>query len=786
MKKEDFHHEKPRYYATDFPEIMEKIPQEKRNLYPKYELLHNGSAQKASADDNATNGFTSSGNPELSDNSGNPELSDNSGNPELSDNSGNPELSDNSGSSEEQPVTLKMLQKTTTDAIQLITKGRLDVQVTCPKCGSHRCFVKRNNGYFHCWICNNGGILEEMKTLNHPESSRIDGAYYARASTQKSSRQKDKNYVPMVSSDYKEINEEVRSWLYPLYPLESDEERQQFLEHFHSPQLAITCPKARPLLQPKEIETLQNQVKSYVQAMKLDPEVMKRTGVMCAYMNRKADDGKSEDPHGCIPVPAIAYCNYLDGKIINVKFRSVVLNPITGEWSKDFAQESPTKPCAPYGIDSINPIRPDAGPIRQLIITEGEKDRLTLMSCGFPYVLSIANGAQTNIAESHEAFEEWIAQVEEIVICGDTDRPGRTLVKALLNAYTARAKVVHLSGNRKDISDVYADFGASEVRRIIQEAEDVAAQDIYDLHQHEPDILEVMMGIYDKGYDVGMGMKTDHIFHPTSDGGLIILTGIPNSGKTDFLNCMMAHLMFQRQKRIAFFSFEKPIKAKHVREIARVALGVEDTASMDHTMKESEAREVNSQIINYMTEHMVDFDTKTRLPDSDYIIAMAERDMRKHGLDFLVIDPYVFIDMTEGGSRATETEKVRLMLTKLQAWSRTRHVWTIVVAHPRIQYKDGHESFPPLDIYSIAGSAQWANLADFLFTVRRMNKPEEGKVYSIVEMLKVRDQEFCQPGKVLYVRQPCGRYDERESEEDCIAECLQHKILPKDVEPWAV
>lgn len=750
MRKEDFHHEKPRYYATDFPEIMEKIPQEKRNLYPKYELQHNGSTQKTSADDDATNGFNSS------------------------------------ESSEEQPVTLKELQKTTTDAIQLITKGRLDVQVTCPKCGSHRCFVKRNNGYFHCWICNNGGILEEMKTLNHPESSRIDGAYYARASTQKSSRQKDKNYVPMVSSDYKEINEEVRSWLYPLYPFDSEEEHQQFLEHFHSPQLAITCPKARPLLQPKEIETLQNQVKSYVQAMKLDPEVMKRTGVMCAYMNKKADDGKSEDPHGCIPVPAIAYCNYLDGKIINVKFRSVVLNPITGEWSKDFAQESPTKPCAPYGIDSINPIRPDAGPIRQLIITEGEKDRLTLMSCGFPYVLSIANGAQTNIAESHEAFEEWIAQVEEIVICGDTDRPGRTMVKALLNAYTARAKVVHLSGNRKDISDVYADFGANEVRRIIQEAEDVAAQDIYDLHQHEPDILEVMMGIYDKGYDVGMGMKTDRIFHPTSDGGLIILTGIPNSGKTDFLNCMMAHLMFQRQKRIAFFSFEKPIKAKHVREIARVALGVEDTASMDHTMKESEAREVNSQIINYMTEHMVDFDTKTRLPDSDYIIAMAERDMRKHGLDFLVIDPYVFIDMTEGGSRATETEKVRLMLTKLQAWSRTRHVWTIVVAHPRIQYKDGHESFPPLDIYSIAGSAQWANLADFLFTVRRMNKPEEGKVYSIVEMLKVRDQEFCQPGKVLYVRQPCGRYDERESEEDCIAECLQHKILPKDVEPWAV
>ena len=157
---------------------------------------------------------------------------------------------------------------------------------------------------------------------------------------------------------------------------------------------------------------------------------------------------------------------------------------------------------------------------------------------------------------------------------------------------------------------------------------------------------------------------------------------------------------------------------------------------------------------------------------------------KKHKIDYLVIDPYVFINVTEGGSRATETEKVRLMLTRLQQWSRTRHIWTVVVAHPRIQYKDGHEAFPPLDLYSIAGSAQWANLADYLFTVTRVYKPEENKKYSVVEMLKVRDQEFCHPGKVYYMRQPCGRYDERESEDDCIAEVLHKMTFSKDEAPW--
>lgn len=211
-----------------------------------------------------------------------------------------------------------------------------------------------------------------------------------------------------------------------------------------------------------------------------------------------------------------------------------------------------------------------------------------------------------------------------------------------------------------------------------------------------------------------------------------------------------------------------------------------DTATLDGIATPEEARQENQKALSFLMRHMVDFDTKSRLPDSDNIITMAEQEMRKRGLDYLIIDPYIFVDMTEGGSRATETEKVRLMLTKLQAWSRAKHVWTIIVAHPRIQYKDGHEDFPPLDIYAIAGSAQWANLADFLLTVRRVNKPQEHKVFTLVEMLKVRDQELCHPGKVYYTRQPCGRYDERPDEQACIREHAAQEVMEKDDQPWIV
>ena len=734
--------EKPRYYATDFNEIKENLSDEEKLLFERYKEMLSGIIPADSASSAPSNDA--------------------------------PSLKS----------LLNHLKNISQKTIKLMARGKLDIQVTCPKCGKTRCFIKVDNGLIHCWSCNWSGYLEEMKSLLGKGSGKVNGNYYANA--QKKQQDEHKDYVPMLPDDFLEIDAETRSWLYPIYPFKTQEEQQQFIDHFHPANLLSHHPKARPLISATQLASLQGMVQRYIQAMKLSPDIIVQEGVMCAWMKQTADDSKSEDPKGVEMVPAIAYCNYLDGKIINVKFRSVQQHPITGEWSKLFCQVSPTKPCAPYGIDSINLLRPDAQPIRQLIITEGEKDRLTLMTCGFPYVLSIANGASTNIEESHEAFDEWIQQAGEIIICGDTDRPGRRLVKLLIEQYQTRAKVTTLPQGKKDISEVYDAFGSREVQRIIAEAQGISDADIYDLSEHKEDILDIMMGNYDRGYEVGMGGLTDGIFHPTSEGGLIILTGRPNSGKTDFLNCLMAHLMYHNQKRVAFFSFEKPIKGKHVREIARIALGVRNTEDMDGAESPEEARQENRRVLDYLSEHMVDFDTKTRLPDSNYIIGMMEAMMnrKKQKIDYLVIDPYVFINMTEGGSRATETEKVRLMLTKLQAWSRTRHIWTVVVAHPRIQYKDGHEAFPPLDIYSVAGSAQWANLADFLLTVNRISKPEEGKMFTIVEMLKVRDQEFCHPGKVYYVRQPCGRYDERESEDDCIAEAMQGKVLAKDDEPW--
>jgi len=53
-----------------------------------------------------------------------------------------------------------------------------------------------------------------------------------------------------------------------------------------------------------------------------------------------------------------------------------------------------------------------------------------------------------------------------------------------------------------------------------------------------------------------------------------------------------------------------------------------------------------------------------------------------------------------------------------------------------------------------------------------------------MQVLKVRDQELCSVGEVLYTRQKCGRYDERESEAECIRYHQENPCVVKDTSLW--
>ena len=364
-------------------------------------------------------------------------------------------------------------------------------------------------------------------------------------------------------------------------------------------------------------------------------------------------------------------------------------------------------------------------------------------------------------------------RVQELVICGDSDLPGRTLVKHLADYFGTRCLFTVLPGGCKDISDVLVAYGADVVREIIGSACPHRTSDIITVSERADEIMNVLNGNYDHGYDVGYGPLTDRVFHPTDQGGLIIATGKPNSGKTDFLNDLTCRLMAKTGRNVCYLSFEVPDKNKHMANLIRLMLGKVNTAAY--------TREQLQPIVSFLDGHMVHLDLHEVSPTPANIIERAERVKRAMPLKYLIIDPYLFMEM-ETGRYNTETQAIKGMLTQMQAWGRNNGVWVIIVAHPRSLKKlNGKNELEEIDMYTISGSANWANLADFIFSISRIEEPD--RRYTRLDMLKVRDQDLCRTGSVLFVRQPCGRYDERESEEQIMTE-MQGKVLDKDRLPW--
>ena len=627
----------------------------------------------------------------------------------------------------------------------------------CPKCGKKHLSISRETGFYHCFYagCDFHGRLKDFWEERPLSAGRAYGgppaSFPASAGRKNGSAALAGNAgggetfvseVSMIPDDYKHLSPDVLARIKPLTD------------------------------GPETADPDQLAARRYLadQGISLKTAVSAHLGCL-THRCFGGKDGKDEKNAAGTMYHCIAYVNYVNGQPVNVKYRSC--DPSSSGYTKCWSQDSPTTPCPPYNIDCINPLRISEESVARLIVTEGGRDVLTLYEAGYPYVISVPNGAASDLRKSFEAFVPWLDQVRELVICGDCDLPGRTLVKHLADYFGSRCLFTTLPGGCKDISDVLVAYGSGVVREIIDSARPRHTADIITVGERTDEVLNVLRGEYDHGYDVGYGPLTDQVFHPTDQGGLIIVTGKPNSGKTDFLNDLTCHLMAKTGRYVCFLSFEVPDKNKHIAHLIRLMLGKVNMTAY--------TREQLQPIVSFLNAHMVHLDLHEISPTPTNIIERAERVKRAVPLKYLIIDPYLFMEM-ESGRYNTETQAIKAMLTQMQAWGRSNGIWVIIVAHPRsLKKQSGKDELEEIDMYTISGSANWANLADFIFSISRINQPDRN--YTRLDMLKVRDQDLCQTGSVLFVRQPCGRYDERESEQQVMAE-MQGKVLDKDRLPW--
>lgn len=483
----------------------------------------------------------------------------------------------------------------------------------------------------------------------------------------------------------------------------------------------------------------------------------------------------------------IAFPYYRDGVLINVKYRTM---------DKRFWQAKGAEKIL-YGLDDV------AGQ-SEIVIVEGEMDKLALEEAGMKNVVSVPDGAPARVKEGDlpPASEDvkysylwncrtWLNQAVRVVIATDNDAPGEALAEELArrlgrercwrvrwplmrddHEYAARfaglkieydenaaaavaepeavatttttpattttgveseddttqsstttttRSAVDSTWYRKDANEVLTRDGAALLAAFVQTAEPLPIRGLLRFHEYYDDIMKYYFLELRDGQAVSTGWPSLDAYYKVIPGELTIVTGVPNSGKSEWIDALLCNLSELHGWTFAMCSMEKRA-TDHARQLAEKFIG---RPFFDLPYARGVTRMSKDELdtaLDWVDDrfHLIRYEDD-QLPSVDWVLDVAKAAVYRYGIRGLVIDPYNELDHQRPAAMS-ETEYVSQMLTKVKRFAQTAgvHVW--FVAHPR-QLREWRGQAP--NLYDISGSAHFINKADNGIVVHRNRDPSD-------------------------------------------------------------
>lgn len=388
---------------------------------------------------------------------------------------------------------------------------------------------------------------------------------------------------------------------------------------------------------------------------------------------------------------ALAICfNYFrDGNLVNIKFRGP---------KKSFKLVKDAELIF-YNLDAIKD--EDSA-----IIVEGEIDCLSLYESGIYNVVSVPNGA----APGNQRLEyldncwKYFENKKKVILMVDNDEPGKKLREELARriGYEKCWQVGYPDGC-KDANDILIKHGKAALASIVETAQQWPIVGLVPMD----DMFETVVDFYEKGYPEGtaagiVGFDDLLTFYP---GQLTVVTGIPGSGKSEFIDWIMACLSKKHGWNWGICSFENPPEF-HVTKLAEkfTDKSFAFRKELDHRMTKQEFEYAIAMIDSHF--HFVNLSLVDVTMDG--LIAKAEELVKRKGIKGLLFDPWNCIEHKFSGEN--ETKYILECLNKLIIFLDKYRVHGFLVAHPTKLRKDPQtKKYEIPTLYSISGSAHFFN-----------------------------------------------------------------------------
>jgi len=366
------------------------------------------------------------------------------------------------------------------------------------------------------------------------------------------------------------------------------------------------------------------------------------------------------------------------------------------------------------------------------IIVEGEMDALSFYEAGIHNVISVPNGAtlNSNNLDYLDSCIDYFSDKEKIIIAVDSDEAGNALQNELVRRLGAEICYIANFEDCKDGNEYLLKYGKEKLAECISGARPVPLENVTTFRDIEGEITDFVKNGFKKGYQIGIP-NFDDIFS-TYTGQFITVTGIPSSGKSDFVDQMVVGYNANYSWKTAFASPENAPTYLHAHKLMRKVW-------QDMPHKNQIGSDKWNQVADHVNDnfYFIDMDRYTL----ESVLRKGAELVKRKGIKCLVIDP--FNKVRDVDSKTEDVNRYTMeYLTKIESFAKKYDVLVIVVAHPTKMYKDGNGKIEEPTMYNIKGGGEWYDASYHGLLVHRdyENKTVKAKV------LKVKFQNLGENG----------------------------------------
>ncbi len=428
-------------------------------------------------------------------------------------------------------------------------------------------------------------------------------------------------------------------------------------------------------------------------------------------------------PESGQPERCICFNYFENGTLVNTKFRSA---------QKHFKMVKDAE-LIPYNIDAIYGTP-------ECIITEGELDAASFIAAGRKDVISVPAGANSNLTWLDRFVESHFEDKHTIYIASDTDPAGLKLRRELVRRMGAeRCRLVNYGPGCKDGNEHLVKFGIESLRITLDQAEEIPMEGAFSA----TDLHDELRALYENGLGGGAETSWENFdkYCTLELRRLMVVSGQPGDGKSKWVDELALRLCLRNNWKIGFFSPENVPIVYHLRKLVEKLTG--QAFSPETGMSEKQyatAEDFLAENVTHILPGDDDYSLETVLTKGRELVA-------RRGIRIFVIDPLNRIDQHLPAGQ-TEVQYLSSLLSQLSRFAVQNGCLVILVAHPRkINRNPNTGERPRVEMYDIAGSADFFNKADFGIIVHR----DDAKGLVNIFIDKVKFKHLGTHGEALFV-----------------------------------